>query len=294
MRTLIGTLGVAAALMVAGAATAQVPGNLEGAHARTLVGRVVDATTGAPLAGVLVTLENAERTLLTDSTGRFSFKGVRDEDGPVSARLIGYASVGQALRAGSTPEPLTLALRADPVLLRGLEVVAHQLRRPSLMEAVYSVRRFGTADLAGVHRYWTARDFLRAHGYAGTPLNRLAPGPRRISASQIALTDPRVSGFGYDVDRYWAALRNDPPPAAVVVDNRTLALGLQGLDAIRAYEVYTIDVYDHGRGVVVYTKAWVIDHAAEAVGLPPFELPLERRPYERTPFDPNPFELPPG
>jgi len=59
--------------------------------AGTIQGRVVDAETGAPLAGVLVIAEHADRRTTTDAEGRFTLDGVPTGPRTLVVSLVGYA-----------------------------------------------------------------------------------------------------------------------------------------------------------------------------------------------------------
>ena len=77
------------AVAMAPVAYAQPASPLTGAG--TIQGRVVDAETGAPLAGVLVIAEHADRRTTTDAEGRFTLDGVPTGPRTLVVSLVGYA-----------------------------------------------------------------------------------------------------------------------------------------------------------------------------------------------------------
>lgn len=244
------TLAVALAALILPAPVSAQAGKRAPEPSRTLAGVVVDATTRVPLPGVIVSLEGAGRSLVTDNHGHFLFRKVRDADGPLLARQIGYGS--QTADIGTGAGTLALALEPDPVTLHGIEVVA---RRMHVLEFVggrgfLSRRSFGPADIANARPGWTAADLLLFRG---------AVGPIGTG----------VYGYGYTTP--WADLYAGRRSQIVLLDNAYAFMGVAELNRLPAYELYSIDVYDHGSIVVAYTKAWMVGQARHVLGLPPLD-----------------------
>lgn len=217
---------------------------------RTLAGVVVDATTRAPLPGVILSLEGAGRSIATDGRGRFLFRKVHDTDGPLVARQIGYAS--QAADIADGPDTLAIALEPDPLTLHGIEVVARRMHLPEFVGGggFLSRRSFGLADIANARPGWTAADLLLFRGAVGA----IGTG---------------VYGYGYTA--LWDDLYARRRSPVVLVDNAYAFMGVADLNRLPAYELYSIDVYDHGSIVIAYTKAWMVSQARHVLGLPPLD-----------------------
>jgi TonB-linked SusC/RagA family outer membrane protein len=86
-----GFLLATALLLAAGTAQAQ----------STVTGRVTDARSTLPLAGVAVEVEGTRLGAMTDSTGQYRINGVRSESQTLIARRIGYASLRRTVNVTS-------------------------------------------------------------------------------------------------------------------------------------------------------------------------------------------------
>jgi hypothetical protein len=90
-----------------------------------VVGTVRDGDTGAPLAGAVVALPDAERTTSTSIDGRYALHNVPPGPQHLSVRMIGYAP--RSLHALIAPEgrlEINVSLRAVPTRLRTVDVHA--------------------------------------------------------------------------------------------------------------------------------------------------------------------------
>ena len=91
----------------------------------SVVGSVRDGATGAPLAGAIVSLPDAERTTTSGSEGRYTLHEVPAGPQHLSVRLIGYTP--RSLHALVPPDgqlEINVSLRAAPIRLRTVEVHA--------------------------------------------------------------------------------------------------------------------------------------------------------------------------
>ena len=117
-------------LTLAAAALALLPGSLAAQAAGAISGRVTD-TTGAPVAGASVLLEDGRRGAITDSAGGYRIREVRAGTYVLLTRALGFGPVrrdGVVVQAGSTTisdfrlQPRAVQLEelvvesADPVL----------------------------------------------------------------------------------------------------------------------------------------------------------------------------------
>lgn len=90
-----------------------------------LVGRVVDAVSGAPLEGAQVSIVGTELRAVTDARGHFLLEGVPSGENTLRTALEGYTSVVEPVRLSAT-EVGSLQIRLTPVaaVLEDLLVLA--------------------------------------------------------------------------------------------------------------------------------------------------------------------------
>ncbi|MCH1571770.1 MAG: TonB-dependent receptor [Longimicrobiales bacterium] len=117
MRRLVGTTIAALLLFGTGAMT---PVSLE-AQQGSVTGRVVDGTTGLPLAGATVRVIAANRSALTNQSGRFALVGMPTGSQELSVDYIGYATATQMVTIGTgVTENITFRMVPEAVVLEGL------------------------------------------------------------------------------------------------------------------------------------------------------------------------------
>ncbi|HEX9367095.1 MAG TPA: carboxypeptidase-like regulatory domain-containing protein, partial [Vicinamibacterales bacterium] len=76
-----------------------------------LTGQVVDARTGAPLEKVLVVVEDAGKSVLTDAEGRFRIEGLPDGPHRLYVSVVGYSLYRREVASG--PDAPLLVLRLN-------------------------------------------------------------------------------------------------------------------------------------------------------------------------------------
>lgn len=92
-----------------------------------IVGRVVDAASGAPISTVHVSVDGMPRSALSDLNGRFHLDGVLAGSHSVHARLLGYAPkivTDVTVRADETT-PLDISLDATAIELEAISITAN-------------------------------------------------------------------------------------------------------------------------------------------------------------------------
>ena len=189
--TVIAALAACAALPAAPAAAQQFPGQAgsqvgEGARARGgVTGAVLDAATGAPLAGATVVLQpevvgafpagpasgsaftTSSRAVVSDATGAYRFDGLASGVYRIYVSRYGYRpySITVELR-GSAVSPVAVGLTAEPIPLTPVQTVGHA-RGPyegaDAFGADVDLARLLAADMRR-HRYLTtdARELTHA------------------------------------------------------------------------------------------------------------------------------------
>ncbi len=132
------------ALFVAGLALAATWGIAAAQGTATVYGRVVDESTGEPLPGAAVVVEESHRGSLADPQGRFVIAGVRSGEWDVSALLVGYRSetrpielaAGDSLRLDFA---LTeTAIQSSPLVVTASRRLEELRRAPTAMSVVSS------------------------------------------------------------------------------------------------------------------------------------------------------------
>lgn len=245
MRTFLTACSLVAALCVPAPASAQTP---EPAARVTVTGTVTDAASGVPVAGASVSFQRSHRTVWTDDHGRFALARVEPGDERLTIEQLGYKDGQTAINVGDGMRPLALALEPNPVLLRGLAVVARRLRsRPEAM--FMSVRAFDAHDLQ-FSNGWSVGEFLRTRGaMISVPCN-----------------------YAFTTSCVWS--RGQFVPSRVYLDNMQLFGGLDELVGIPVSDIYRVEVYQRGIYVQVLTKEWALRAASRAGragnDLPPF------------------------
>jgi len=92
-----------------------------------LVGKIVDATSGAPITTAQVSVEGTDLSALSDLNGRFHLDGVPVGSQSVAARLLGYAPkivTAVAIRADETTS-LDISLETTAITLEAISITAN-------------------------------------------------------------------------------------------------------------------------------------------------------------------------
>jgi len=122
--------------------------------AGSIVGRVVDAATQAPLQGAQVTVEGTTRSVNTGTDGRFEIAGVPPGEVSVRAMLLGYSSSVQRVTvAAARPSTVNFALAVQALGLDELVVTGTSGRQERRAQGatVASVRAEDVVDAAPVN-----------------------------------------------------------------------------------------------------------------------------------------------
>jgi hypothetical protein len=245
----------------------------------TVRGTVVDATSGTPLPNTMIRLVEANRGVLADSLGRFSFPDVAPGTQTLAVKQYGYEEIDTDIEVSAELRPLQVQLQPGPVALEGFDVVADRLavmkqemkqRRDA---APVTVRTVGQEMLAQS----TARDMLefleldggmeirKCSGFAGEP------GP--ADSFQSARLSGRSSAVGSSSGDLCVFTRGALRTPSVYIDESPTIGGLDELATYRPYELYTVELFGGNRPEVhVYTHNFVEMMARHPVGLMPFIL----------------------
>jgi hypothetical protein len=220
------------------AALVMAPGWAHGQAARATVrGRVVEAATGNPVAGAMVSFPDLRKRAFTDRTGTFSIRDVPVGDQRLEAAQLGFRMAGRTL-AVPAADSLTLRLEPDPLVLEGITAQADRLefRR---VHATLASRTYDAQQMA-VFGHPNPVDFLRS-----VASMRIAP----CNAGEL------YGGAGGRGD--CVSSRGVMERVQVVIDERVERGGIDLLNALPLQAIYRIEVYEGGSLVVVYTKPFM-------------------------------------
>jgi len=139
MRRILRWLG-GAALMVALLA----PSAASGQEITSVTGRVTDAATGQPLAGVHVSVKGTTIATATDGTGSYAIRV------PSGARTLVFALIGYGtVETEITGPTVNVEMQIEAIGLEGLVVTALGMRREQ-REVGYSIQQISAEDIASV------------------------------------------------------------------------------------------------------------------------------------------------
>ncbi len=199
-------------------------------------GRVVDAETGAVVAGALVSRLGADSATVavTDAGGRFVLRAPRAPSYGIRIEQLGYepsvAALPDSLAHGSVP----IRLRPRPLELEGIEVEVMGRLAERRRAAAVPVSVVDAARIAELGTGATGKEFL----HRVLPLTRLCQHP-----------DGRLCFFR----------RGEPQPVTICLDERPAWQGAAELDHLRPWEIHSIEVYGSGGAIRVYTRAFMAE-----------------------------------
>lgn len=226
-----------ASLLVVQGATAQAP------DTTTVTGIVVEAGTGEPVPGALVSMQVEDWGVMTSADGAFLLPGVPEGQTTLEVTALGYADLLLTQPVLSGMEPLRVELQPDPILLDGIRVMADRFETRRKAAAV-SVRAFDREEL----RYAPTDvvDFLRYR--AAIPLTFCNGG----------------------LSRYCVLSRGRYVTPSVYIDEVRAVGGLEELEGYPSRAIFLVEVYSRGRHIRVYTNQYM-ERRGNA---PVFPIPL--------------------
>ncbi len=205
-------------------------------------GIVVDAGTGVPLQGVLVTAPLGDIQVLTDSAGAFGIALIRDRSYELVAEDMGYLPARFTLGPEAETTPTTLGLRPMPEILSGLAVLEDRLRQRR--------RRRGGHVKMVEHDSLLVTTELNAYNL----VERAVPGARacdRQIENLCILGGARERAIRICID-------DERPPA-----------GASALTWYAPSDLWLVEIFDRGRSVRVYSRRFVNRIAGIEEGLIP-------------------------
>jgi len=195
-------------------------------------GRVVDALTGMPVHGAMVSLKFHDWGVLADERGRFVLKADRSRAYVVVSESLGYEQLEIEILQ-EEPDDLELKLESSPIQLEGIRVMADRFRSRRRAVAT-SVRAFDRRDLLSSSTRDVA-EYLQSR--VGRPIREC----------------PVRSGFG----SMCTFRRGRMMPVQVYIDEMPTFGGLIELESYRPQELFLIEVYGGGSQIRIYTTRFM-------------------------------------
>jgi len=206
------------------AAQARTPAGVE------VTGRVVDGTTGAPVAAAVIELRDVHRKAVSDTAGRFVLAGVAPGTHEWAITRMGYAAWQESAEVADGDE-FTIGLLAKPEVLRGITAVASQLVQRRESSGV-KVEALDAATLR-LSPAATVADLVRDRfGLAGRP----------CPSADVPVT--------------CASVRGEMVPVAVFIDEQRAPGGLADLANLVPQELYGVEAYAGGVVLRVFTTQY--------------------------------------
>lgn len=225
-------------LLIGGASSAHAQAEVTEETAVALGGRVVDAASGEPVGQAMVSLDDLDWGVFTDTDGHFELGNVGSGDRVLVAERLGYQTRLLRVEVGEDDASVTVALEPRPVLLEGISVVTDRFQRRRNATPT-SVSAFDQTELlSGTYRSVT--EFIE--GRAGVP---------------VVTCPPRNPGFNC------ALVRGQRRPVSVYIDEAPVMGGLDQLELYSPSDLYLLEIYARGAHIRAYTHSFM-KHAASS------------------------------
>ena len=231
------TAWIALAVLWPALGSAQTPGLLRG--------HLLDTSTLGPVYGAYVSIESADRGVLSDSTGFFSLPVPIADRYVLHVRQLGYRDVTLTVDRDAASKPLLLRLDVDPLELEELQV---------LVERFQDRRRgpFGAVDVL------EQADLLHApDGAASDLVRRIVPFARPCSN---------------DTEDLCVNAQGQIEPLVICVDERRVAEQTSELEHLDPRGLYMVEVFRRGGQVRIYTRGYVERLIASGAELSPLSF----------------------
>jgi hypothetical protein len=223
------------------------------AHAQartlTLTGEVRDVATGEPIERAVVELTNLRRRTTTDAAGRFTLERIPPGEHTWHVRGTGYVAWEETFPVEADGD-FVVGLMANVVQLDPLRVTVH--RREAALElrrntSGMSVRSF---DETALRRSAHATVALFLHDNSVL---------RTVPCSRSTMQSLQNMDMGRPSDGCVIA-RGNIVSVSVFIDEQRVSDGLSALFGYSPHEIHSVEVYEGGRMVRVYTR-WFVDRS---------------------------------
>ncbi len=202
----------------------------------SLVGYLVDFQSGRPISGALATADELDRATTTDARGYFRLRV--PDGGRVELRFeqLGYRTTSAVLASASARDTLSVAMSPDPIALQGVEVSVAQQGLQSARAKLETRRRAYVGSVVLLDRARLAR-------------SAAASARDDVQAAVPALRPCNVDAVGN------LCIGRRPP--RVCIDGVRALGGPADLRAYSSDEIDSIELYNRGSLIVVYTRSYM-------------------------------------
>lgn len=213
------------------------------ADTTTVKGIVVDALTGRPVPGVLVSVQAFDWAVVSEEDGHFMLPRVPVGQTALEFTQLGYAGLVLTPNVAPGMAGLRVELQPQPLVLEGIKVMADRFERRRNATPM-AVRAYDQRTLR-----FTPYDVLEFLEYKA--LVRLTPcGPGTMGINCV----------------WWRGRIIQP---RVVLDEFPMFAGLDMLRGMPSSMVYLVEVYQQGRQIRVYTNNFMERVGHRPLGLAP-------------------------
>ncbi len=192
----------------------------------TIVGTVLDSTSGLALTGVSVRIESLRRETLTDRSGRFVLTSVPAGSHQVAARYLGYAPAQQSVTV-TNGQTVTVTFRVSSA-------------KTTLGEVVVVATRTGQASaLSQQQNAATVSNIVAADQIGRFPDANLGDALKRIPGVTVALDqgEARFGSIRGTEPRFNTVMVNGERVPSAEAEVREVQLDLVPADMVQAIEV---------------------------------------------------------
>lgn len=216
-----------------------------------LRGVVVDATSGAPLAGARLRIAELRRGTLSDDDGTFALEDVGMGVYMLEVEQYGYEPTTARVEVGLGADELRIGLSPKPVMLDGLSVVADRLR---LMERRLTSRRRAYAQSS---RAFEQDRLMRSAAF---------------DMAEFLLLEGSFTPVGCPSRRFGGLCilrRGQAVEPRVYIDEAPIPGGLEQLASYQPHDLYLVEVYGQGLEIRAYTHLFMERMARRPMALVP-------------------------
>jgi len=199
-------------------------------------GTVVNQESGKPVAGAVVSLTQEPTGVLSDNHGKFTLEKVTPGKVSISAEKLGYETLTWQGTLNPDTGPLTLKLPPKDSLLNALNTETSRFARRR-RSAPVPVQYFGHTDMESTSQP-NVMDFVNTHAGVST-----IGCPGLLGSDQCYLVEGMVV------------------LPIVYVDDAPMAGGEGYLESLSPQDVYSLEVYDNGAEIRVYTPRFMVQAA---------------------------------
>ena len=212
------------------------PGALQAQDAQdrpTVRGTVIDLQTEAPVPNAMVSFAGSDRVTMSDSLGHFVLQSPPAWEHRLSVLVLGYLPTEFIIPEEDMGRQLIIAIRPDPILLEGLEVLVDRFKRR---------RRFYPGSVQTLDQ---------------TAMARVGGGTALDAIRRRLVTLRPCAGELYELC-VWRRGRREK--AVICIDEVPAYGGAEDLDAYIPEDLYLVEIYDRGKEVRIYTN-WFVEKA---------------------------------